>query len=320
MVEIGYHASHEQFSPSELLALTHAAENAGFMAAMSSDHLAPWGNAQGHSGFAWSWLGAAMQATRFPFEIVTTPLGLRYHPLLIAQAAATLTQMFPKRLTVILGTGEALNERAFGAGWPTKAERTARLEEGAEIIRALWQGETVTRDGLIAIEEGRVYSLPETPPALFAAALTPKTARWSGKWADGLTTINQPVHKVREVIEAFRDGGGQSKPVHLQVHLSYAATEGEARQNALDQWRTNALPSIVCSELSSPGMFEAATHHLKLEDLFASVLVSEDLGRHAGWIQEFLDLGVDRILLHNVGRNQRAFLEMFGHHVLPRFA
>lgn len=319
MAEIGYHASHEQFAPSELLELTQLAESAGFAAAMSSDHLAPWSKRQGHSGFIWSWLGAAMQATGLPFGVVTTPIGLRYHPLLTAQAGATLAEIFPQRLTMILGTGEALNERAFGAGWPIKDERTARLEESVDIIRALWRGETVTRKGHIAIEEARIYSLPEKPPALFVAALTPETAHRSARWADGLATINQPVEKLRKVIDAFRSGGGEGRPVHLQVHISFAASEAEANQNAMDQWRSNALSSIVASELSSPAMFDAATEHLNLNDLASSVLISADLSRHYAWIAQFLDLGVDRIILHNVGRNQRLFVETFGKKVLPKF-
>lgn len=317
MAALGYHASHEQFPPSELLMLARVAAAAGFEAVMCSDHLAPWGERQAHSGFAWSWLGAAMQQTDVPFGVVTTPIGLRYHPLLIAQAAATLAQMFPRRLTVILGTGEALNERAFGAGWPIKAERTRRLEESIEIIRQLWDGQTVTHRGHIAIDEGRVYSLPETPPALFAAALTAKTARRVGGWADGLATINQEPAKTRDLVEAFREGGGEGKPIHLQVHLSFAATEEEAMRNALDQWRTNALPSNVAPELSSPAMFDAATEHLSAEDLASSVLVSADVARHRAWIEEYLAMGFERVLLHNVGRNQRDFIETFGEKVLP---
>jgi coenzyme F420-dependent glucose-6-phosphate dehydrogenase len=319
MAEIGFHASHEQFAPSELLALAQAAERAGFAATMSSDHLAPWSRRQGQSGFAWSWLGAAMQATALPFSIVTTPIGLRYHPLLIAQGAATLAEMFPGRLTVILGSGEALNERAFGACWPVKSERDERLGESVEIIRALWRGETVTRRGLIRLDEARLYSLPEVLPAIFAAALTPETARNAAAWADGLATINQPLEKLREVTEAFREGGGAGKPIHLQVHLSYAETDEEARDNALDQWRSNALPGSVAAELSSPEMFDAATRHLTAGDLADSILISADFARHRAGLEQLLPLGIDRILLHNVGRNQRAFIDGFADHVLPHF-
>src|SRR5690606_13413595 len=146
-----------------------------------------------------------------------------------------------------------------------------------------------------------------------------ETARRSAHWADGLATINQPVETLSKVIDAFRSGGGEGKPVHLQVHISFAPSEAEANQNAMDQWRSNALSSIVASELSTPEMFDAATENLTLGDLASSVLISADLSRHCSWIAQFLDLGVDRIILHNVGRNQRLFVETFGANVLPQF-
>ena len=119
---IGFHASHEQFPPSELLALARAAERAGFDCGMSSDHFRPWGAAQGHSGFAWSWLGAAMASTRMPFGVISAP-GYRYHPAILAQGAATLAEMFPGRFWLALGSGQRLNEDITGLAWPEKAER-----------------------------------------------------------------------------------------------------------------------------------------------------------------------------------------------------
>src|SRR5688572_9224907 len=133
MVQIGYHASHEQFPPSQLLALVRRAEQAGFGCAKSSDHFNPWSERQGESGFAWSWLGAAMEATRLPFGIVSAA-GYRYHPAVIAQAAATLEEMYPDRLWLALGSGEAINEAMTGLPWPDKADRNATLRECAEVI------------------------------------------------------------------------------------------------------------------------------------------------------------------------------------------
>src|SRR3954452_17327253 len=141
MVRIGFHASHEQFPPSELLALVKGAETAGFNCAMSSDHFRPWGPAQGQSGFAWSWLGAALEATSLPFGVISAP-GYRYHPAIIAQAAATLSEMFPRRLWLALGSGQRLNEDLTGLPWPEKAERYHRLQECALVIAALLRGET----------------------------------------------------------------------------------------------------------------------------------------------------------------------------------
>src|SRR5690349_186507 len=128
MVFIGYHASHEQLPPSRLLAAVQEAERAGFDGAMCSDHFAPWGLAQGESGHAWSWLGAALATTRFSLGVVTAP-GQRYHPAVSAQAFATLSEMFPGRFWAALGSGEALNEHITGDEWPPKPEREQRLVE-----------------------------------------------------------------------------------------------------------------------------------------------------------------------------------------------
>src|SRR5690606_27162420 len=126
-LKFGYHASHEQFSPSELLALVKLAEKAGFDAAMCSDHFTPWSERQGQSGFAWSWLGAALQATdSLSFGMVNAP-GQRYHPAIIAQAIATLSEMFPSRLWCAFGSGQLMNEHITGQGWISKAERNSRL-------------------------------------------------------------------------------------------------------------------------------------------------------------------------------------------------
>src|SRR5687767_3284207 len=140
MALIGYHGSHEQFPPSELLSLVSMAHAAGFRAAMCSDHFNPWSERQGQSGFAWSWLGAAMQATSLPFRVVNAP-GQRYHPAIVAQAAATLCELFGDRLWVVLGSGEASNEHITGDAWPDKQTRNARLRECVDVMRALLAGE-----------------------------------------------------------------------------------------------------------------------------------------------------------------------------------
>src|SRR3954451_24134073 len=181
MVRIGFHASHEQFSPSELLHYVRAAEAAGFDCAMSSDHFRPWASVQGHSGFAWSWLGAALQATTLSFGAISAP-GYRYHPAIIAQAAATLSEMFPGRFWLALGSGQRLNEDITGLPWPNKAERNHRLAECASIIAALLRGETVTHSGRVTAVDARLYSLPKTPPKLLGAAVTEATAELVGGW------------------------------------------------------------------------------------------------------------------------------------------
>src|SRR4051795_10863738 len=176
MTVIGFHNSHEQVHPADLLRAVQHAEEVGFTAAMCSDHFAPWNQRQGHSGFAWSWLGAALATTSLPFGAVNAP-GQRYHPAIVAQAIATLDAMFPGRFWVALGSGEAMNEHITGDRWPRKAERDVRLRECVEIIRALLAGEEVTHEGRVTVDRARLWTLPEQPPTLIAPAVTGATAR-----------------------------------------------------------------------------------------------------------------------------------------------
>lgn len=317
MTTIGYHASHEQFSPSRLLDLTRAAEAAGFDAAMCSDHFHPWTAQQGQSGYAWSWLGAALQATELSFGTVTAP-GYRYHPAIVAQAAATLAEMFPRRFWLAVGSGEALNEGITGLRWPAKDERNARLRECVDVMRALWAGETVTHRGLITVENARLYTRPDDAPLVFAAAITPVTARWAAEWADGLITINQPPAKLRQVIDAFREGGGAGKPMALQVHVSYATSDEEARRIAVEHWSATFFDSAVLADLRQPAQFSAAAELVAPELVDQHVRASADLARHAEWLQADAELGFERIYVHHVGPGQERFIEAFGTTVLPQ--
>ncbi len=126
-----------------------------------------------------------------------------------------------------------VNEHITGDKWLCKSDRNARLKECVDIIRALWAGETVTHQGLVCVEEAKLYSRPETTPLLIGAAITTQTAEWLGSWADGLITISRPPEKLKQVVDAFRRGGGEGKPMILKVQLSYDHTEEMARQKAI---------------------------------------------------------------------------------------
>ena len=319
MVRIGYHASHEQFPPSQLLELVRAAEQAGFAAATCSDHFLPWTREQGQSGFAWSWLGAALQATSLSFGTVTAP-GDRYHPAIIAQAAATLGEMFPGRFWFAAGSGESLNEHITGAVWPAKAERNARLRECVDVMRALWDGERVTHDGLVKVVDAQLFTRPSAPVKVFIAAVTPATAEWAGEWADGLLTVSQPKETLRKVIDAFRRGGGDGKPMMVQVKVCHDRDDTIALRRAHEQWRANIFASDVLATLSTPEQFEAAGEFVTPEDVAARVHVSSDPSRHAAWIAEYAEMGFDAVYVHNVGPAQQGFIEAYAEHVLPQVA
>ena len=316
MTVVGYHASHEQHRPGHLLDCAVRAEKAGFTAISSSDHFTPWSSRQGESGFAWSWLGAAMQVTEVPFGVVNAP-GQRYHPAIVAQAAATLADMFPGRLWVALGSGEASNEHITGARWPAKSERNARLLASAEVIRALLRGEEVSADGPVTVDRARLWTLPATPPALVGAALSEETARWCGSWADGLITVHMPPERLARVIGAFRDGGGGDKPVRVQAKVAWAPTEDEALAGAYDQWCTNVFDSVLMADLETVEQFEAAATHVRPDDVRASVLASSDAKQHVAWLHDILDAGADELFVHQVPRDQDGFLDVFGADVVP---
>lgn len=317
MVKIGYHASHEQFKPSELLNYVQQAEQAGFHLSLSSDHFYPWSEKQGQSGFAWSWLGAAMQATpNLSYRIVCAP-GQRYHPAIIAQAAATLAELFPHRFWLTVGSGQALNEHITGDKWPCKSDRNSRLKECVDIIRALWAGETVTHRGLVTIEEAKLYTRPEINPLIIGAAITAKTAEWLGSWADGLITTSRPPEQLKEVVDAFYRGGGEGKPMILKVQLSYHANETIAKQGAFDQWRNNIFQSLVLSDLKNPEQFDALGEFVTLEEVENNVRISSDLKQHISWLKQDIKLGFNEIILHNVNREQKQFIEVFGKEIIP---
>jgi probable non-F420 flavinoid oxidoreductase len=317
---IGFHCSHEQYSPSELLRHAQRAGEAGFAAAMCSDHFHPWSERQGQSGFAWSWLGAALERTPLSFGTVCAP-GQRYHPAVIAQASATIAEMYGGRFWLAIGSGEALNEAITGQPWPSKADRNARLKESADSIRRLWAGETVSSQGHVTVADARLYTRPSQCPPLFAAALSPATARWAASWADGLITVAGPRDSMRAVVDAFRDGGGEGKPTFLQVTLSYAPSEDAAVRFAYDQWRHSALDPDALANLSAPAEFDRACNDADVADVVTKVRASADIDRHIDWLHRDCELGFDRIYLHNVARAyQDQFIDLCGTRILPAFS
>jgi probable non-F420 flavinoid oxidoreductase len=292
-----------------------AAERAGFDAAMCSDHFSPWSARQGQSGYAWSWLGAALQATNLSFGVVNAP-GQRYHPAIIAQAIGTLSAMFPGRFWAALGTGEYSNEHVTGGPWPRKEIRNARLLECVDVIRDLLAGEVVTRDGLVTVDRAKLWTRPDTPPPLIGAAVSVETARWCAGWADGLVTVNAPEARLREMIAAYRDAGGRG-PVCLQVHLSWAESEAEAEAIAYDQWRSNVFAPPICWDLETVEAFDVVSADVTIEKVRTVVNVSADPSQHVAWLRGYAGLGFDRIYLHHVGKDLQPFVETFGAKVLP---
>jgi probable non-F420 flavinoid oxidoreductase len=314
-MRLGFHASHEQIAPSRLLADVEHAEQAGFEMAMCSDHFGPWSERQGHSGYAWSWLGAALARTDLELGCVSAP-GQRYHPAVAAQKIATLAEMFPGRFWVALGSGEASNEHITGDRWPRKEVRTRRLEECVSVIRRLLDGEEVSHDGLVTVDRARLWERPAVPPRLIGPAVSVASAARVAAWADGLVTINQPVEVLRDIVSAYRDAGGRG-PLSLQVHLSWAPTAEEADAIAFDQWRSNVFTEPVNWDTETQQGFDVMAEHVDLKAVRGAVEVSHDLSWHRDRLAELAAVGFDDLYLHHVGQEQTAFLDTFGSEVLP---
>jgi coenzyme F420-dependent glucose-6-phosphate dehydrogenase len=319
MAHFSYHVSHEQHSPRDLLRYVQLAEAAGFDAAFSSDHLQPWGPAQGHSGFTWSWLGAALQATQhLHFSAITVPGGWRYHPVVLAQAIGTLALMYPGRVPwIALGSGEAVNEACIGAGWPGKSERQQRLQKAALAMRALMGGDRISQPPPVAVEDARVWSRPDRPVPLVGAATSVDTARWVGGWADGLLTVASRFDDLQAIVQAFREGGGEGKPVHVKVDVCWAPSEDEALRGAHAQWRYNAAPGDADEDARQPEDFDRLTRHLTPEDMRQHVFISNDLDAHAAHLAQWASVGADTLDIHQVAGDQAAFIQQFGARVLP---
>ncbi|QHT56033.1 TIGR03885 family FMN-dependent LLM class oxidoreductase [Cellulomonas sp. H30R-01] len=337
MTVVGFHHSHEQIHPRALLEAARHAQDVGFDAGMCSDHWAPWSATQGHSGYAWTWLGAALATTDLPFGVVNAP-GQRYHPAVVAQAVATLGAMFPGRFWVALGSGENVNEHITGDRWPSKAERDARLRECVDVIRALLDGEEVTHDGLVRVDRARLWTLPAERPLLIGPAVTPATAARHADWADGLVTVNQDPAVLREVVDAYRSAGGRGT-IALQVHVAWAPDEDAAFALAREQWTANVVGPPVAWDLDTPESFDALVPNLTDDLVRRSVLVEHDPARLRDRVAALVALGFDAVYLHQVAtdekpghdkhpaaeptstpadRNLRAFLDMAGEHLVPQ--
>lgn len=256
-----------------------------------------------------------MEATQFPFSIITAP-GQRYHPAIIAQAIATLLQMYPNRLGVSLGSGEALNESITGDIWPEKSVRNKRLLECAQIIKRLFAGEEVTHTGLVKVHKAKLYTRPSINPALMCAALSKETAAWAGSWAEGLLTTYQPAGKMEEIINAFRNAGGTNKPIHVKLTFSFSKDEQFARTEAHHQWRFDCLEKVKLSELHSVTDIDNAIKDITADTVASIIPVSNSINYFTSLIKEISDAGVNHIVLHNVGRNQEEFITEFGNGIL----
>jgi G6PDH family F420-dependent oxidoreductase len=326
MTLIGYAAALEQFPPTELLNYSVLAEQHGFRGVMAADHFQPWVPQQGNNAFVWSWMAALGQAsTALTFGPGVTCPSFRFHPAIVAQAAATQAAMTPGRFWLGLGSGEALNEHVVGGVWPEPHVRLKMMQEAIAIIKKLFSGKIARHDDgkYFTMERVRLWTLPEKPAPIYVATAGPITAKWSGENCDGFITPGASIEKLKGLLDAFEKGArGVGKdpsamPKLLQIHLSWADTYEQALQNALTEWPNGGMP-FPKADIRSPEDFAEIAKLVRPENYKNRMLISPDLDEHRVNLQQFIELGFDEIHVHNVGRNQEQFIKAFGEQVIPQ--
>ncbi len=324
LAHVGYAAMLEQFGPVEVTDYTVAAEAAGFRGVMAADHFQPWVPQQGQAPFVWNVLTSMGERTRCDLGPGVTCPSFRFHPAIVAQASATLAAMYPERHWLGLGSGEALNEHVTAGYWPEPPERLERMWEAVELIKKLFTGKDVKHRGTYyRMETVRLWTMPDSPPPIYIATAGPLTAKRAGQLTDGIITPGAPEDKCSRLLDRFdagakeagRDPGSQVKI--LQLHLSWAPTDEEALANAVKEWPNGGM-KFPKQDIRSPFDFEQMARLVRPEDFDGRMLITSDLDAHRADIQRYLDLGFDRVYLHNVGRNQTEWIEAFGRDVLPK--
>ncbi|MCQ8770379.1 TIGR03557 family F420-dependent LLM class oxidoreductase [Streptomyces telluris] len=316
MVRIGYTMMTEQAGPRELVAHVVGAEEAGFDFSVTSDHYFPWLASQGHAPNAWAVLGAAAQATsRIPLMTFVTCPTTRYHPVVVAQQAATVQLLSQGRFRLGLGSGENLNEHVVGRGWPGVSVRLEMLEEAVFLIRALLDGELVTHHGThYDVEHARLWDVPEPPPPIGIAVSGEHSCRLAGQLAD-MVIATEPR---RELLEEFDRHGGAGKPRIGQLPVCYDTDHDAAVERAHEQFRWFGLGWPVNSELPHDAAFASASAFVTKDDVAKAIPCGSDTDRFVEAVRAYTEAGFTEVALVQIGGDQQApYLDWAGRELLP---
>jgi coenzyme F420-dependent glucose-6-phosphate dehydrogenase len=314
-------AAHEQFKPSELLKQALAAERAGFDAIACSDHFQPWWE-PGESGMAWTWLGSVAQATQsVPVGTAVTAPVYRYHPALVAQAWATLEEMYPGRTFLGIGSGESLNESPLGMDWPRPAEQVERMDEALEIINRLFEGERLDTVGHFRMKQAYLHTNPGRRPPIYVSAFGPEAAKVAARRGDGLWTLADP-ETVPDLVDTYRsacdDAGREPGRIILQAGFSWAEDDDAAFHGA-KPFKATMPDEFYTDDWHDPNaMFAHADKELSDDEFRDQFIIGSDPEYHVERIREVEKLGADVVvLMNNSGAEPLRAVEVYGEAVLP---
>ena len=321
-LSIGYRAVEEKWQPSRLLNFTIIAEKLGFDFVCTSDHFHPWFDKGGCAGQAWVWIAAAAaKTTRVRLGTGVTSPNFRYHPASIAQSFATLGEMFPDRIFLGLGTGEAMNEMPLGLSWPTFRERAERLEETIEIIKLLWKGDFVTFNGrFFSLRDARLYTLPPNTIPIYVAASGQKVAKMAGKCADAFMAFYTNSKLASELLNSVREGAKEARrsyeemPKMIEIKISYDEDYEKALQS-LSRWRSTLIPNILSKPIYDPRELDRLGETIDIKGLADYVFTDIDsIIKH---MEGLAKLGFTELEVDSSSPDEEKFMKRFGKEALP---
>jgi len=309
MTALGYTLSSEEHPPDALVANAVRAEELGFDFLSISDHYHPWIGEQGHSPFVWSVLGAIAHGTELVRvgTGVTCPI-MRIHPAVLAQAVATTSLLFEGRFFFGVGSGEALNEHIVGQRWPSAPVRLEMLEEAVVIMRALFDGESISYRGeFYEVENAKLFDSPDSPVPIIVSGFGEEAAKLAGRIGDGFWG-NAPD---ADLVGAFEKAGGAG-PRYAQLNLCWAANEPDARKTVHRVWPTSAVPGQLSQDLPTWTHFEQAIENVSEDDATASTPCGPDIVDDLlGSVAKYVDAGYTHLYFHQIGPDQQGFLRFW---------
>lgn len=324
-LRLGWKAGTEQYPPDELLRYAIAAEEAGFDSVGVSDHFQPWSEG-GPACFAWSLLGAiAAKTTKIRLGTgVTCPI-LRYHPSIIAQAAATISSLAPGRFFLGVGTGEALNEYSACGKWPGYKARQSQLAEAIELIRQLFSGEKVTfRGDTYETQKAKLYTPPNGQIPIYISSLSPGSAAFAAKHGDGLISVGgEDTSVYMEIFANFKSGADHAAknaakmPRQVEVAVAFTGDKELAVEERKKFWAATFVPALFTQKIYTPQMAEENGKVVGSDAVSKAVCISENPEDHVNYAQQYVDLGFNEIMFHSAGPDQERFIKEYGEQVLP---
>jgi len=326
VMKLGYWAAHEQYSLQQLLDFVVEAEKAGFQSTATSDHFHPWCHQEAFGNFTWVWIAAAAERTKSMHFMtgITAPI-YRYHPAIVAQAFASLDTLYPGRIALGVGTGEAMNEVPLGFDWPKANERLERTEEAIQIIKQLWSGEFVNFNSKnYRIRNAKLYTPPRSKISLCMATTIKQSARIAGRHCDGMITFLKP-GKVKEILDVFDKTAQESgkDPSKLAKIAEYKVSYSQDYNNALESikfWRAVEIKDVFNSMISDPRELERkALEEVSDERLKESIQITTSIEECIKSIEEYFNAGFNKIYVHSISPDEIKFIREFSKKVIPHF-